>query len=386
MSLHKLIAPYPADVFISDYFEKQYLHLRRNDPSYFADLHGDLDLEHQIWRHSAQWGDVSLARADTAPADNIYADRPPSVNTVAAAFGNGYTVVVNNYQQKSPRIASFCREVEKYFCFRCNVNLYLTAARCKGLGAHYDDQDVFVMQLDGEKTWRVYEGGPLLPLEDQPYDCPDTAALPFVEIVLRPGDVLYLPRGFIHEAHTEREQSLHITLSVSAVRQVTLIKQLLQRAAAANSDLRRSISFRNLRERTPDPGQREMSTLKNVVFGLGQADMRQVVSDFQDRFLHAVSRLPNERLRIRDNARGVTIESPLQVMEDQICVVSGTVGACTLKFIGGQIPLSEDLFDAARFVCEKKRFQVSEIAGDLSDAQKVAFAGFLIDHGVLTHA
>ena len=34
------------------------------------------------------------------------------------------------------------------------------------------------------------------------------------EIVLEPGDVLYLPRGFIHSAVTEGSQnSLHLTLS-----------------------------------------------------------------------------------------------------------------------------------------------------------------------------
>ena len=35
-----------------------------------------------------------------------------------------------------------------------------------------------------------------------------------MEVTLKPGDVLYFPRGYIHQAKTEKKHSLHLTISV----------------------------------------------------------------------------------------------------------------------------------------------------------------------------
>lgn len=386
MSLQTLIDPYGTDAFLSDYFERDFLHISRNDPGYFRAMLDDLDLERQIWRHSSQWGDVSLAKAGTRPSDNPYALGMPTIDAVASAFNDGYTVVVNNYQQKSTRVAAFCREVEKFFCFRCNVNLYLTGPHCKGLNAHYDDQDVFVMQMEGEKTWRVYEGGPLLPLEDQPYHCPDTAGLPVFELVLRPGDVLYLPRGFIHDACTGECHSLHLTLSVSVVRQATFLKQLICRAAAGNEGLRRSMRFSCLREPgvRDDPG--EVHAVADMLGRVCSADIQQAYSDLQDRLLQAIARLPCEQLRTPAPKPPVAIESQVKIADDQICVLSAVGNVHTLKFIGGQVPLPADLAAAGRFVSCHASFRTCDIDCELSNPVKLAFVQFLMDSGLLVYA
>ncbi|WP_151638568.1 JmjC domain-containing protein [Noviherbaspirillum aerium] len=383
MSLQTLIAPHDTAAFLSDYFEKAYLHVSRNDASYFQHLLDDLDLERQIWRYSSQWGDVSLAKAGTRAMDTPYAEGLPTIDAVADAFNNGYTVVVNNYQQKSASVAAFCRDVEKFFCFRCNVNLYLTAPRCKGLNAHYDDQDVFVMQLAGAKTWRVYEGGPLLPMEDQPYHCPDTAGLAFVELMLRPGDVLYLPRGYIHDACTEDSQSLHLTLSVSAVRRATLLKLLIKRLAARDECLRRSMPFSCLRGLAGNADLDDVMQIAGVFDRVGAADIQQALSDAQDRLLQVSSRLPGNQLRWASPKPSVTIESQVKIADDQLCMLSMVGGSYTLKFIGGQVPLSEDLLDTAGFIIEHRNFRVGDIDGGLSDAVNIAFVQFLSDAGLL---
>lgn len=386
MSLQKLIDPYGTDAFLSDYFEKTYLHVSREDPGYFRVLLNDLDLERQIWRHSSQWGDVSLAKAGTRPADNPYAVGMPTIDAVADAFNNGYTVVVNNYQQKSAHVAAFCRDVEKFFCFRCNVNLYLTGPHCKGLNAHYDDQDVFVMQLEGAKIWRVYEGGPLLPLEDQPYRCPDISGLPYVELTLCPGDVLYLPRGFIHDACTREYRSLHLTLSVSVIRQATFLKQLISRAAAGNESLCRSMPFSCLRNLAAQDASAAVISVANVLDHACPEDMQQAFSDVQDRLLQSVARLPGDQLHASAPKPPVSFESQLKIADDQICMLSAVGNAYTLKFIGGQVPLAADLIEAGRFVAKHASFRVCDIECDISGPVKIAFAQFLMDSGLLVFA
>ena len=86
------------------------------------------------------------------------------------------------------------------------VNAYVTPPQSRGFDAHYDVHDVFVVQVDGEKRWRVHQPVHDSPLRDQPWTDHRAAveaaaqAPPLVDTVLRPGDCLYLPRGYLHAA------------------------------------------------------------------------------------------------------------------------------------------------------------------------------------------
>ena len=98
--------------------------------------------------------------------------------------------------------------------------MYLTPRASRAVPAHSDDQDVLILQLAGEKEWTVY-GSPIeLPYSHEQLGkgmAVDRASLgePLLQTVLKPGGVLYLPRGFVHEARAnEAGSSLHITLTV----------------------------------------------------------------------------------------------------------------------------------------------------------------------------
>lgn len=98
------------------------------------------------------------------------------------------------------------------------ANSYMTPAGSRGLAPHWDDVEVFVLQVEGAKAWRVCgwggkkgEGskgskgkgkGVGAPLASAPSGDLDERSLgqPALEVVLLPGDVLYLPRGTVHAA------------------------------------------------------------------------------------------------------------------------------------------------------------------------------------------
>lgn len=67
----------------------------------------------------------------------------------------------------------------------------------------------------GKKRWTVYGA---LPGQELPpassSDIPRGALPPpALEVTLHPGDVLYLPRGHVHEAHALEAGSSHVTIS-----------------------------------------------------------------------------------------------------------------------------------------------------------------------------
>ena len=92
------------------------------------------------------------------------------------------------------------------------VNAYVTPKSSQGLAPHWDDVNVIVIQTKGVKNWDVWacQQRPNVPSGDMDGDA---LGDPTWQIFMRPGDVLYLPRGFIHRAIAEDEDTGHLTLS-----------------------------------------------------------------------------------------------------------------------------------------------------------------------------
>ncbi|XP_045241285.2 ribosomal oxygenase 2 isoform X5 [Macaca fascicularis] len=73
---------------------------------------------------------------------------------------------------------------------------------------------VFILQLEGEKHWRLYH--PTVPLaREYSVEAEERIGRPVHEFMLKPGDLLYFPRGTIHQADTPAglAHSTHVTIS-----------------------------------------------------------------------------------------------------------------------------------------------------------------------------
>jgi ribosomal protein L16 Arg81 hydroxylase len=100
-------------------------------------------------------------------------------------------------------------------CFSCLVgcNVYLTPSGCQGLAPHHDNIEAIVIQVSGRKHWRLYK-----PVEELACSYSDdlkqeAIGEPIMDVVLEAGDVLYFPRGVVHQAVAQEETSVHVTLS-----------------------------------------------------------------------------------------------------------------------------------------------------------------------------
>eukprot|EP00854_Cymbomonas_tetramitiformis_P033925 gene33925-43836_t len=107
--------------------------------------------------------------------------------------------------------------LEKRFQCCVGCNCYLTPKGSQGFSPHYDDIDAFVLQLEGSKRWRLYkprEPGEHLVRFSSGDFTQEEVGEPIVDVVLHPGDIMYMPRGCIHQAVSCPDQhSLHITIS-----------------------------------------------------------------------------------------------------------------------------------------------------------------------------
>lgn len=159
-------------------------------------------------------------------------DRTIRPDLVARAFDRGATIVLQALHRHWPPVARFCRDLELSLTHPTQANAYVTPPTSRGFAVHHDTHDVFVLQTHGRKRWRVYH--PLVELAgpEQPWkDSLGDPGKPVLDAELVPGDALYVPRGFPHDAEAREEVSIHVTVGVLAHTWLDLWRHVLRRAA-----------------------------------------------------------------------------------------------------------------------------------------------------------
>ncbi len=104
-----------------------------------------------------------------------------------------------------------------------------------GVGPHVDSYDVFLLQVQGRRRWRVAPPGdhsymPGLPLKILKHFKPEH------DWVLEPGDMLYLPPGWGHDGEAVGGDCMTCSVGFRAPSDVELVREVLQRLLDAHDD------------------------------------------------------------------------------------------------------------------------------------------------------
>jgi hypothetical protein len=195
---------------------------------------------------------VDPARFTTSGGAGAEVGDQVSSDSVLRLFADGSTVVLQGLHRLWPPLIEFGDQLAAELGHPTQINAYVTPPSARGFSAHYDVHDVFVLQVAGEKHWRIH--APVLrdPLRTQPWNdrAAEVAAAargePVIDAVLRPGDALYLPRGYLHSAEALGDISAHLTVGVHPVTRWAAAESaldLLRTLAAEDAGLRRSLAF-----------------------------------------------------------------------------------------------------------------------------------------------
>jgi ribosomal protein L16 Arg81 hydroxylase len=135
-----------------------------------------------------------------------------------AFFHHGYSLLVNNVERHWAPIARVARQLEKSFGLaHVSCNLYLTPPNASGFESHWDWMDAIVVQMSGEKIWSLWKEPTMslstFELKRQPQD-DELQATRFSDFPLGQGDILYIPRGTLHNASTGAKESMHLTFGL----------------------------------------------------------------------------------------------------------------------------------------------------------------------------
>jgi lysine-specific demethylase/histidyl-hydroxylase NO66 len=165
-------------------------------------------------------------------------------------FAEGATMVLQALHRVWPPVVTFCQRLAADLGHPVQANAYVTPPQNQGFSDHYDVHDVFVLQISGEKRWVIHAPVHPSPLRHQPWTDRRRSVErrateePVIDTVLKPGDVLYLPRGYLHAATALGGVSTHLTLGVHSWTRYGLAEQLAQlalRTVADDPDTRASL-------------------------------------------------------------------------------------------------------------------------------------------------
>lgn len=157
-------------------------------------------------------------------------------------FADGATLVLQALHRTWEPVLDFTSRLSTELGHPVQANAYITPPQNRGFDDHYDVHDVFVLQIEGTKRWIIHEPVHQDPLRDQPWTDRRSAVADaakgkaYIDTVLEQGDVLYLPRGWLHAAQAQGEVSIHLTLGIHSWTRYALAEQLAQAALSALCD------------------------------------------------------------------------------------------------------------------------------------------------------
>lgn len=382
-SFAKVIAPCEPEVFFRDYYEKKPLILRRDSPRYYDGL-ASLDMiDSYLTTTQPRTAAVSLFKNDQAAKPEDYSNGDRRVDPVAALrfFHEGWTIVLTQMQSHFPGLAALCRSAEAEFSGQFKTNLYLTPAGAQGFAAHWDTHDVFALQVSGSKAWSLYDTQVELPLRGQAREKgKDKPGALTREFTLRAGDMLYCPRGLIHDARSTDEVSLHITCGLLARTWADLILESVAAIALRRPELRRNLP-RGFARDGFDASVHEAEFRAMLGLIAKHAPLKPVFDLMAEQFVASRPPLATGQMRQLLALPELTARARLGARPGLVWRIVRGQTAMSLFCQGVELTLPAFALDAVRFAMATAEFTSAQLPGDFDEEGKLTLARRLITEG-----
>ena len=190
-----------VDRFLAEYWQRKPLLIRQAIPGFESQIETNelagLSLEEEVEsRIILKEGSHPWELRQGPFPDDTYQQLPE----------RDWTLLVQAVDQFVPEVADLLAQFRFLPSWRVDDIMISYATPGGGVGPHYDNYDVFLLQGHGKRRWRIgqqcSEDSPLLENPDlrilAEFDCQD-------EWVLEPGDMLYIPPGVAHDGVAETD-------------------------------------------------------------------------------------------------------------------------------------------------------------------------------------
>lgn len=379
LTFAKLLAPFTEQEFLDRHWEKSPLLLRRRNSDYYGDL---LTLD-DFDRHIAA-APTAMKSAEAKTKKNVrYAGNTASLmHTIRADMRQGMTLVLDQLQEREPKLALLCRVLEQETGHRFQTNCYLTPPHGAGFTAHWDNHDVFVLQVLGSKNWQLEKQRRRLPGKtDNMSEEEGREIRPGSDaFTLHQGDLLYIPRGFVHAAECGDDPSIHITLGTNYFSWEDLLHATVKAIIHSDDDLRLGLPFGFLR--TPSN-----QLIEPIMAALARANDRDTLISLVDQFKDEVTtKFPLDMSgQVAGFVRNPTISTTDIVGPRRgiVYTLKRDSNSARLSYGGETLTFPDFFAEPLIYALSTPVFAISDIGGDLADEEKIVFVERLLQEGLL---
>jgi ribosomal protein L16 Arg81 hydroxylase len=214
--LSSLLSPYSLEQFWAENWTQRAILIPGKTGDKFAHLFSWQDLNHLLNYHQIPYPDLRFAQdGSSLPA--------AKTEKWLELLEQGATLIINSVHSGMPKLEQLVAQIREETGHRSHINLYCSPRSEQGFNCHYDSHDVLILQIAGDKEWFVFPetiAAPVSSMRSSDQIPPDVP--PYLQCILKPGDLLYIPRGHWHYAiacgtpsDDDFSPSLHLTLGIS---------------------------------------------------------------------------------------------------------------------------------------------------------------------------
>ena len=385
MDFSTLLAPLSVDEFLASYWEARPIHISDPGSGKFDNLIKIGDLDQFLSRSDIRYPSVRLVRGGVELPIEEYAREFRLGSHLShdlidneklfAAYHAGATIVLQQLQQSLPGFGVITNAFED--AFECNVHAsaFITPPQAQGFTAHYDTHSFLALQLSGSKKWNLYDSTDLLPIrEDRETELPWSRVEPTRRLVLRTGDLLYVPRGTFHDAETSDEASIHMTIGFFPPTWLDVARAAVS-AATCQNVLRRAVPVA-YEQNHADPAVTD--TLRNL-------DLPGALRSLQSSFRARRTDIRSGRLLDALSEQGWCDETSLRPhLHLTFSIEEEGAERLRIAFLGKWISLPRAVRPTLDIIASQPSFTIGELRQNLDKASIYTLCRRLVREGLLT--
>jgi hypothetical protein len=256
-SFADFLAPVTVEQFRRDYLDRAPLHIP-GAADKFADVMS-WDVLNRLLDMTAIWScqSLNLALDRQVVQAEQYCRRGrtrdgrsvlmPDATKVRALLRHGASMVLNDIDTLTPGLRAISDLIEAALGAKLQINLYCSWRERQAFPSHFDTHDVFALHIAGAKRWTIYRGRADQPVDHavwktlgQPHHEQAKGAV-LTTVELRPGDILYLPRGQYHDALATGDNAIHLAVGVNEPLGLDVVTLLFDDAVVGDAAFRRRL-------------------------------------------------------------------------------------------------------------------------------------------------
>jgi ribosomal protein L16 Arg81 hydroxylase len=384
--LRSLLSPISPKEFIGDYYEKKHLHIPSDDHHKFDDIMTGSTIDEVLENYALSIPLTRMAKKDAdLEADEYTLEGSSTIDTVKVAkqFADGATLILSSLQFRVASLKKYCDQLSRELGQRIQTNIYCTPGdNSQGFLVHHDTHDVIILQVEGSKSWKIYDSPVELAVKDQQfykdkYDHGDVID----SFIMNPGDLLYIPRGLMHAAVTESDRSVHVTTGLMGDTLQDLVVDEVNRLVLSDPRFRRGL--------TPEywTGNMNISRLKEgyeaLIKTLSQEGyLEGILQEAHKKFVATYQPSMPAPLKNNQDRSHLNVDSVIQYERTLPYHIEEGKEQLTLYMCNRELQLPLELMPVIEELAKKSQLKVSEIPLLDSESQ-LPFADTLIEFGFL---